>query len=123
MQRLVDGVWADCTEGDLVVGEQYRISVGGGWEQKAYSLPVAEPAIRKITKRAFMRRFTQVERTLIRKSTDDIVIDIHEDLQSTITVDLDLQDTIDSLTYLTSVAILADGRSNAILADGTASEV
>ena len=123
MQKLVNDIWTDCVEGDLTVGEQYRISVGGGWEQKAYSLPVAEPAIRKITKRAFMRRFTQVERTLIRKSADDIVIDIHEDLQSTITVDLDLQDTIDSLTYLTSVAILADGRSNAILADGTASEV
>ena len=69
----------------------------------------------KITRRAFMQRFTQPERTLIRKSTDDIVVDIYEDLQAVSNVVLTMQDTIDSLAYLTSIGILADGRSNTIL--------
>ena len=125
MQKLVNGIWTDTIEADLVVGEQYRISVGGGWEQKAYSLPVVEPviAIRKITKRSFMRRFTQPERTLILKSADDIVVDIYEDLKSVNNVDLDMADTISALAYLESVAILTTGRPAAILVDGTASEV
>ena len=69
----------------------------------------------KLSKRAFMQRFTQPERTLIRKSTDDIVIDIYEDLQSVNNVDLALQDTIKALTHLTTVGILIDGRSDEIL--------
>ena len=123
MQKLVNNIWTDTTEAELTVGEQYRISVGGGWEQKAYSLPVAPPAIRKITKRAFMQRFTQPERTLIRKSTDDIVIDIYEDLQSVRNVELDMVDTVNALAYLSSIGILEAGRSAVILVDGTASEV
>ena len=110
MQKLVNGEWVEFS-GDLVVGDIYRTPIGGeivngelvgnGWEQKAYSLPVVEPviAIRKITKRAFMQRFTQPERTLIRKSTDDIVIDIYEDLQSVTRVELDMTDTVNDLYY------------------------
>ena len=49
MQKLVNGVWTDCLESDLVVGEQYRISVGGGWEQKSYSAPVAALPVVPIT--------------------------------------------------------------------------
>lgn len=79
--------------------------------------------IRKISKRAFMRRFTQTERTAIRVSADDIVIDIHEDLKSTNTVRLDLQDTIDSLGYLVAVGILTSGRPTEILIDGTEEEL
>lgn len=80
-------------------------------------------AIRKITKRAFMRRFTQSERIAIRNSSDDIVIDIHEDLKSAINVNLDLQDTIDSLAYLVSVSILTSNRPTEILIDGTEGEI
>tara|TARA_R110000803_G_scaffold145136_2_gene210994 strand:- start:552 stop:875 length:324 start_codon:yes stop_codon:yes gene_type:complete len=69
----------------------------------------------KLTRRAFMQRFTQPERTLIRRSTDDIVIDIYEDLQSVNNVDLSLQDTINAIAYLTSVNILLAGRGNEIL--------
>ena len=69
----------------------------------------------KLTKRAFMQRFHQPERTAIRKSTDDIVIDIYEDLQSVNNVDLSLQDTINALTYLAAVGILTAGRSDTIL--------
>lgn len=39
MQKLVNGNWEDVTEENLVVGDIYRISVGGGWEQKTYSTP------------------------------------------------------------------------------------
>jgi hypothetical protein len=75
----------------------------------------APAANTKITKRAFMQRFTQPERTLIRKSTDDIVIDIYEDLQAINNVDLAHPDTIASLIYLTSVDILLEGRSDTII--------
>ena len=89
----------------------------------AGTLKTTPDAIRKITKRSFMRRFTQAERIAIRKSTDDIVIDIYEDLKATSNVDLDLQDTIDALAYLTSVGILASGRKDEILIDGTEDEM
>jgi len=68
-----------------------------------------------ITRRSFMQRFTQSERILIRNSSDDVVIDIHEDLKSVNTVTLSNEDVINALVYLTSVGILADGRSNTIL--------
>ena len=78
--------------------------------------PSGEPLpIRKITKRAFMQRFTQPERTAIRNSTDDIVIDIYEDLQSVNNVELDHQDTIKAIAYLTVVGILTAGRDTEIL--------
>tara|TARA_R110000751_G_scaffold121347_2_gene221865 strand:- start:952 stop:1338 length:387 start_codon:yes stop_codon:yes gene_type:complete len=125
-QKLVEGVWVDTTEDSLIVGEQCRvISEGGGWTQKAYLLPVAESviAIRKISKRAFMQRFTQPERTLIRNSTDDIVIDIYEDLKSVNNVNLDMTDTLQALAYLESLSIISAGRPAAILVDGTIDEV
>jgi len=80
-------------------------------------------AIRKISKRAFMQRFTQPERTAIRKSSDDIVIDIYEDLQAVNNVDLDHPDTEASLNYLTSAEILTAGRKDEILVDGTSEEL
>ena len=89
----------------------------------AGTLKTTPDAIRKITKRAFMRRFTQSERIAIRNSSDDIVIDIHEDLKSAINVSLDLQDTIDSLAYLVSVSILTSDRPAEILIDGTEDEI
>ena len=46
------------------------------------ALKTTPDAIRKIATRAFMQRFTQAERAAIRKSIDDIVIDIHEDLKA-----------------------------------------
>jgi hypothetical protein len=68
-----------------------------------------------ITKRSFMQRLSQSERIAIRSSTDESVIDIHEDLKSVDTVTLSNTDVISSLNYLTSVGILADGRSSTIL--------
>jgi hypothetical protein len=43
MQKLVNGEWVDCAQEDLVAGDIYRISVGGGWQQQAYQDPTPEP--------------------------------------------------------------------------------
>ena len=91
--------------------------------ESAGTLKTTPDAIRKITKRAFMRRFTQAERIAIRASGDDIVIDIHEDLKATSNVDLDLADTANALAYLVSAAVLTSDRPDEILADGTQDEV
>ena len=40
MQKLINGLWLDCTEDDLSVGELYRVPVGeGGWQQQKYVAP------------------------------------------------------------------------------------
>ena len=78
--------------------------------------------IRVITKRAFMQRFDQVERIAIRNSTDDIVIDIYEDLKMASSVDLDLQDTIDAVNYLNTNGYLTVKTIPELLADGTKAE-
>lgn len=111
----------DSLDADLI-GNKYK---GKGADGKATfeAVEVVQDAIRKITKRAFMQRFTQSERVAIRKSTDDIVEDIHEDLKATNNVDLDLTDTQNALGYLVSVAILAPQRVAEILADGAQNEV
>lgn len=44
MQKLIDDVWVDCTQDDLVIGDTYRIPVGnGGWQQQAYAGPQPNP--------------------------------------------------------------------------------
>lgn len=78
--------------------------------------------IRVITKRSFMQRFDQVERIAIRNSTDDIVIDIYEDLKMTSSVDLDLQDTIDAVNYLNANGYLTVKTVPELLTDGTQAE-
>ncbi len=88
--------------------------------ETAGRLPTAEEMAylgTKITTRAFMQRFTQPERTAIRKSTDDIVIDIHEELKELRGrhVVLNDPDAINALAYLTGVGILVGGRSDTIL--------
>lgn len=124
MQKIIDGQFIDCAQEDLVEGDIYRIPVGqGGWQQQAYSSAVVTPpAIRHISKRAFRNRLTQPERTLIRKSTDDIVIDIKEELEMTTYVDLDMPSNTDALNYLVSVGILLAPRVAEILVDGTKKE-
>ena len=52
MQKLINSVWTDCIESDLVNGEMHRIPIGGsvingvlvgnGWEQKPYQAPVVD---------------------------------------------------------------------------------
>jgi hypothetical protein len=73
----------------------------------------------KITKRAFMKRFTLAERISIRNSTDDVIIDVYEDLKLASYVELDTQDVSDALIYMVSVGILESSRVDEMLVDGT----
>ena len=124
MQKLINGTWTDIAGDQLVIGDTYRISVGdGGWEQKTYAPPEQPPAIRTITRRAFMQRLTFEERTKIRKSQDDRVIDIHDDLKNVKYVELDMDETKNGLLYLEYIGILDQGRHANILVDGTLREV
>jgi hypothetical protein len=81
-------------------------------------------AIRKITKRALSQRLNPVIRAAIRKSTDDIVIDIREDLKISEYVDLSDPDLIDSLAYLVYIEIMTQEESDHVLnAPVTVSEI
>jgi hypothetical protein len=109
----VNGEWA---EGSPVEGQKFKkVNSKGGELISYYSEPVTPVLPTKITKRAFMQRFTQPERTLIRKSTDDVVIDIYEDLQAVNNVELTMEDTINAIAYLTGIGILSAGRDTEIL--------
>jgi len=45
MQKLINDNWVDITEADLVAGDIYRISVGGGWQQQSYTPEVITPLL------------------------------------------------------------------------------
>ena len=78
----------------------------------------------KITKRALSQRLNPVIRAAIRNSTDDIVIDIIEDLKLAEYADLSDQDLIDSLTYLVYIEIMTQEESGHVLnAPVTAGEI
>ena len=68
-----------------------------------------------ITKRALSQRLNPVIRAFIRKSTDDIVIDIREELKLSEYVDLSDQDLIDSLAYLVYIEIMTQEESDYVL--------
>ena len=111
-----DWVEQEPVEGDWIK----EVFDTGASVERRYSIP---EGIRKITKRAFMQRYTQVERIAMRNSTDDIVIDILEDLASATNVRLDLPDVEASIDYLISAGLLDAVRKDSILADGTEDEV
>jgi hypothetical protein len=116
----------DWVEGQPAQGQKFKKTNAKGYELISYFSAQTAPdiaIIRKVSKRAFMQRMTFAERTAIRKSTDDVVIDIREDLNAISHVDLDLADTLKSLSYLASVDILKASRINEILADGKQGEI
>jgi hypothetical protein len=116
----------DWVEGQPAEGQKFKKTNAKGYELISYFSAQTAPdiaIIRKVSKRAFMQRMTFAERTAIRKSTDDVVIDIREDLNAISHVDLDLADTLKSLSYLASVDILKASRINEILADGKQGEI
>jgi len=79
--------------------------------------PVPPVRVSVITPLAFLRRFTPAEREVIRKSTDGNVEDFLYLLESVSgEVDLDDQDIINGLSYLTAIGLLAAGRATEILA-------
>ena len=112
---------------DPVEGDWVEVHEGQTITRKMYFDPVefVEPepdAIRVITPRSFFARFTPPERTAMRKSVDDIVIDIREELQIAREVDLDNPNVFQSLTYLTYLEILTEDRVDAMLVDGNTNE-
>jgi len=120
---LVNGEWV---EGSPKVGQVYRkifIDSKGneGYIESVHESSVPEP-IRRITKRAFMKRFTQAERIAIRASTDPIVVDIYEDLKLATFVDLDDVDVVNAIDYLVSIGLLESTRKSKMLIDGTDNE-
>jgi hypothetical protein len=115
----VEGVWV---EGAPVIGELVRHTYPNGHSvEKTHELAMIQ-VIRLISKRAFMQRLTQVERIAIRKSEDDIIVDIHEDLLIASHVDLDLPELQQALNYMMSVGLLQYSRIAELLVDGTLRE-
>jgi len=45
MQKLIDGLWVECVYEDLIDGDLYKISVGGGWQQQTFITPIIEEAV------------------------------------------------------------------------------
>lgn len=118
MNKFTNGEW---TEGTPSSGDKVQyISPEGGVSETYYSGEVL--SIRKITKRSFMQRFDQTERIAIRNSTDDVVIDIHEDLKMASNVDLDLVDTVNAVAYLDAQGLLTVKTQADLLRDGTEDE-
>ena len=93
--------------------------------ESAGVLSTTPVAIRKISKRSFMVRIGRNARIAIRKSVNDIVIDIHEDLKATNSVDLDNLDVSNALSYLISLEEIPLSAQDLtlILADGTQGEI
>ena len=77
----------------------------------------ALPPETKVTKLAFKQRMTAAERIAIRTaaSTDPIVFDFMDLVDSAIYIDLARQDTQDGVNYLESAGLLAAGRAAQIL--------
>ena len=109
-----EGDWVEYVTGTSIV--RYE------WHEPVPEEPEVIPSIRKITKRSFMQRFTQPERTAVRNSPDDIVIDVYEDLSFASNVDLDLEDIENALLYFVALGILVEARVAEILVDGTEAE-
>lgn len=102
--------------GDLDVGGVY---VSGEYTQPA---PYTAPPIRRLSVRSFLQRIPQASRIAIRASTDDIVIDLYEDLKLATFVDLDHPQVAQGLGYLVSLNILTQAEADACLVDGTGAE-
>ena len=71
----------------------------------------------KITKFAFKQRLTQSERITIRTAatTNPIVYDFLDIMDSATFIDLSRQDTIDGLNAMEAAGLLDEGRANEIL--------
>ncbi len=77
--------------------------------------------IQYITKRAFMKRFEKVDRIFLRKSPDDDIIDMMEDLMMAAYVDLKDPELSAGITTITALPQITT-TSEVLLAVGTISE-
>lgn len=109
-----------------VEGEEYLVAVGGnivdgvlagyGSHTAIYSTAPPKPVNygSKITKRALSKRLNPVIREAIRKSTDEIVIDIREDLKLAEYVNLKDTDLITSFNYLVYAGLMTQEESDLV---------
>jgi hypothetical protein len=109
-----------------VEGEEYLVAVGGnivdgvlagyGSHTAIYSTAPPEPVDygSKITKRALSQRLNPIMREAIRKSTDEIVVDIREDLKLAQYVDLKDHDLITSFKYLVYAGLMTQEESDLV---------
>jgi hypothetical protein len=83
---------------------------------------VGPAPIRNITTRAFMQRIPLASRVAIRNSTDEVIVDLQEDLRLASFVDLDHPQTAAGLSYIVSQGIMTQSEADACLVDGTEGE-
>lgn len=84
-------------------------------ETRAFDIAPPAPKMPPISRLEFMRRFTQPERTAIRKSVNDVVIDFYDLTKRSTEIDLTAKDVVNGLVYLESENILQAGRANEVL--------
>mgnify|MGYP003654089067 CR=1 FL=1 len=108
-------------------GETYREAVAGslvnsvlagyGSHTAIYSTAPPEPVDygTKITKRSFTRRLNPIIREALRNTTDEMAIDIREDLNFTSHPDLSDPDLIMSLAYLVYAGFMTQAESDYVL--------
>lgn len=84
-------------------------------ETRAFDITPPAPKMPPISRLEFMQRFTQPERTAIRKSDNDIVIDFYDLTKRATEIDLTASDVVDGLAYLESIGVLKAGRVAEIL--------
>ena len=72
MQKLVGNSWVECSQGDLIDRDTYRVRVGnGGWQQQKFiESPPPPPPIRIITVSAMQGRFDIDEEVAILDGND-----------------------------------------------------
>ena len=110
-------------------GELVREIVSAGtsnehYREYVYITPTPAPPNMRVTKLAFKQRMTAAERIAIRTaaSTDPIVFDFMDLVDSATYIDLARQDTQDGVNYLEAQGHLAAGRANEILTNAIQAE-
>ena len=99
----------------ITISDKHSITIPEG-------ATIGELAITKITKRAFMKRFTVSEWAAIKASTDATVLYFMEQFQLATFIDVTDPDTVGGIAYLSSLGLLEASRQAEVLADGTAEE-
>ena len=114
-----NGAWV---QRQPVDGELVREVISAGtsnehYREYVYATPTPTPPDMRVTKLAFKQRMTAAERIAIRTAatTDAIVYDFMDLVDSATFIDLARQDTQDGVNYLESVGLLAAGRAAQIL--------
>jgi hypothetical protein len=107
----VNGEWV---VGSPVNGQKFKRVNSKGGELISYYYEIVAPELpSKITKRALSKRLNPVIREALRNTTDDIAIDIGEDLKLDYT-DLKDPDLITSFKYLVYAGFMTQEESDLV---------